>query len=702
MMEKLTTKTFFPRSLQSPSWQGLGVGSTSCLLPPALCLLAICGCATRVTPSTQVVETEAVVQEEPIQVQPFSTVCLPSQQSDVGEFAQHGALAAKQVGDNSSVTPKLYNQDPLLSCGWTPELEAAYQIRASEAIKYYAGRGYGNTHGENEKRSYPFAMFDFLAGNQEKALEFLQSEDAEARDNQHTGGIDYYYSFTLKVQIRKYFFFGEFLNPDYKQRMFAGAKKWTEQDPKGRPHPIYGKGKGGNGWGPEVRGGWVDGRNTDNLRAMREVGVYLMAEETGNEDTRLLYKQKLYRYVWALYHIGMGEWDSENYLGHTFAAYLNLYDFAQDQEVKQLGKAALDWMATAAALKYYRGGFGGPTKRDYGEGNVVYGSNSARLFSLYFGDVTSPNPKPERDIIHLITSNYRPPAAVVALARKQFDKPVEILATKPIYENWKPGGEEQPAYWETSFFGNTYQLGSVAAKFADGDVGTFKLMAYNQERGVDYFVANTSGGWVKPGKNPGDQIGQYRNLVIWLRPASEQPFFFQLPKSAKVEQENGIWFLELEKTWLAIHAINLSAYTEVEIEKQKLAEHYSQEQTWQATSTGKDYTGFALEVGEQESHGSYSKFKQAVKAKTQLDLTNLATGTVELRGANGNRLQLTHNPKNELPIILRNGVQHDWLQQFDLYRSSNGKKPISLGWKTGNLRVEAGESIFEANVGIGN
>ncbi|NET59257.1 MAG: hypothetical protein F6K47_24885 [Symploca sp. SIO2E6] len=578
---------------------------------------------------------------------------------------------------------------------WTPELEAEYQLRAKEAIAYYAGKGYGNTHGENEKRSYPYAMFDFLAGNREQGLSFLQSEDAESGDHEHTEGIDYYYSFTLKGQVRKYFFLGQFLDPDYRQRMFEGAKKWTEQDPKGRPHPIYGKGKGGNGWGPQVRGGWVDGRNTDNLRAMREVAVYLMAEETGNEATRLLYQQKLQRYVWALYHIGMGEWDSENYLGHTFAAYLNLYDFAQDPEVKQLGKAALDWMATAAALKYYRGGFGGPTKRDYGKGNVVYGSNTARLFWLYFGDVTLPNPKPERDIIHLITSTYRPPAAVVALARKQFDKPVEILGSKPIYENWKPGGEEQPAYWETNFFGHTYQLGSVAGKFADGDVGPFKLMAYNQDRGVDYFVANTGGGWVQPGKNQGDQVGQYRNLVIWLRPSSEQPFFFQLPKSAQAEIEDGIWFWKLEKTWLAIHPINLASSTKVTIGNRKLAQHYSQEQTWQAKSIRKSYTGFALEVGEQESHGSYPEFKQAVKTKSQLDLTNLATGTVQLRGANGNRLQLTHNPNHELPILLRNGVKHNWLQHLELYHSSNGNKPISLGWKTGKLRVEAGGLVGE-------
>ncbi|NEQ07646.1 MAG: hypothetical protein F6K37_17375 [Moorea sp. SIO4E2] len=39
--------------------------------------------------------------------------------------------------------------------------------------------------------------------------------------------------------------------------------------------------------------------------------------------------------------------------------------------MKQLAKAALDWMSAAAAVKYYRGGFGGPTKRDYKESTML-------------------------------------------------------------------------------------------------------------------------------------------------------------------------------------------------------------------------------------------------------------------------------------------------------------------------------------------
>ena len=255
-----------------------------------------------------------------------------------------------------------------LNNNWTPELEAEFQQRAAAVIEYHGDRdNYGNGYGENEKRSYPRAMFDFLAGNREKAMAFLQQEDPQPKHHHHTEGIDYYYSFTLKGQIRKYFYFAPYLEPAYRQRMSRGAKNWTERDPLVRPHPLYGNGNGtGHDWDISNRGGWVDSRNTDNLRAMRETAVYLMAEETGNEETRRLYQEKLERYVGALYHIGMGEWDSETYHGHTFSAYLNLYDFAKDQEVKELAKAALDWMCAAAAFKYYRGGWGGPVKRDYG------------------------------------------------------------------------------------------------------------------------------------------------------------------------------------------------------------------------------------------------------------------------------------------------------------------------------------------------
>ncbi len=473
--------------------------------------------------------------------------------------------------------------------------------------------------------------------------------------------------------------------------MYNAAKIWTETDPLQLPHPIHGTGQGtGNDWSITRRGLWVDSRNTDNLRAMRETSVYLMAEETGNEATRQIYKSKIKRYVSALYNIGMGEWDSEVYHGHTFAPYLNLYDFAQDTEVKQWAKMALDWLSMAASVKYYRGGWGGPVKRDYGGSNGAMRSGAARTFWLYFGDTPVPNNRPELDSLYLITSGYRPPLAVMELARKNFNKPVEILASKPLYENWKPGNNQSPGYWETQFIGASYQMGSLAGTFPDGDVAPFKLMAFNQHKGVDFFVAKTGKNGVKPGKNPGDEIGQYRNLLIWLRPA-DQAFFWQLPKTAKVEKDDNIWFIQLEKTWLALRLINLSSPEMIEIPNSP----YPDDNTYQALPTGNNYAGFALEVGEAATQGSYENFKSIFKQKSQVNLTQINQGRVLFKGSQGQSLQLTYNQINLLPMLIRNGQKHDWSKNFALYNSlSRDNSPVSLGWKEGKLTVKAGKYQF--------
>jgi hypothetical protein len=592
------------------------------------------------------------------------------------------------------IKPQFRNQ-------WTPELEADFQKRATFIINYFANpESYGNGYQENEKRSYPTAMFDFLVGNRDKAIQFLQAEDPNQEEHAHTNGIDYYFSFTLKGQIRKYFLFGQFLAPNYKQRMYEGAKKWTEKDPLTQPHPLYGFGDGtGRDWSIKRRGRWVDSRNTDNLRAMREVAVYLMAEETGNEETRQIYKQKIHRYVSALYNIGMGEWDSPVYHGHTFAPYLNLYDFAKDPEVKQLAKAALDWMSTAAAIKYYRGGWGSPAKRDYGGSNVVFGADAARTFWLYFGDAVISNPKPELDTLHFITSTYRPPLAVVALAKKQFNKPLEILATKPLYENWKEGNDRSPGYWETQFFGNTYQMGSLAGTFPDGDVEPFGLMAFNTERGVDYFAVNTGNKWIRPGKNKGDQIGQFENLLIWLRTADDVPFAFQIPKNAKLEPENNIWFIQLEKTGLAIFPISLSSPKKEMIKNERWLKTYSSEQVFTAQTKGNDYAGFALEVADLDSQQSYQQFKEQVKQKSRLNLRQLQQGKVIFQGKDQNTLQLTYNQQNLLPILHKNGKLFDWSKHFELYDSqTRDHDPVNLGWKEGKLKLNVKDLTFTQTV----
>ncbi|MDF5723156.1 MAG: hypothetical protein PUP91_22325 [Rhizonema sp. PD37] len=139
----------------------------------------------------------------------------------------------------------------LLSCTqvkaehqWTQQMEAEFQQHSKEVITKIAGSNYGNTSQENEKKSYPRAMIDFLAGNQEKAIAFLQSEDADAPINAHTLGIDFYSGFTLTGQVRKYFYFGKYLDSAYRQRMKKAIAQGSGGDWNGFKMMAYNQQRG--------------------------------------------------------------------------------------------------------------------------------------------------------------------------------------------------------------------------------------------------------------------------------------------------------------------------------------------------------------------------------------------------------------------------------------------------------------------------
>ncbi len=566
---------------------------------------------------------------------------------------------------------------------------------------------YGGTYFENEKASYPQAFIGFLKGQRKESLKFLQQEDDAAWSKQLTLGVDWFPAFTLRGQVRKYFFFGQYLDPGYRQRMFDSARIWSEVDPLRRPNPFWlppeKRRTQGEGWTPEYHNSWVDVRSTDNLRAMREVAVFLMAEETGNVATARVYKERLRAYVTALYQTGMGEWDSANYLSHGLTAYLLLYDFAQDPEVKLLAKAHLDWVCTAAAVKYYRGAWAGPNIRDYG--NIGVHDGASGEFWHYFGGWEQPAARPYRDFVHLATSAYRPPAAVVALARKDFARPVELLASKPSYDGWtKPSGESAPTYFETTWFGRHTQLGSLPTGHLDPpgmNLNGFRLLAENSQRGVDTLIAFTSLKYNHSHASAtggGDRLAQRRGALVWLNARPQTNFYFFLPKAAEVTDGPAVTFLRLEKTWLALHWINARAARRDAAATAQVCggkKAYPDDQVWCAEG-GAGASGFALEVGEPETYGDFAGFRAAVLARSRVDLSRLAQGEAHLRAADGTQVGLRLSPDGTPPIVFRDGALHDWRTHTALWAGADS--PVTLGWKQGLLKVQAGGFTFEGKM----
>ncbi|BCX46818.1 conserved hypothetical protein [Haloferula helveola] len=537
---------------------------------------------------------------------------------------------------------------------WPADLETGFQERGRYVIESTTRSGrYGNTFFENEKKAYGWAMLSILGGEEEAALKFLQEEDNKAKEwNAGTLGIDYYPAFTLKHQIRKYFHFGDRLDPAYRDRMKRAARIFTEKDPYRRPHPAYKPGT--PGWTPEARNSWVDIRNTDNLKLMRETSVYLLAEETGNEEVRQLYKRHLEVFVTGLHQVGMSEWDSENYLGHSIAPLVNLHDFAKDPEVKTLATAALDWITVTGALKYRQGVWGGPTKRDYNHPEA-FGGSAAMLFWLWFGDAVGKPGHFESDEVHLLTSDYRPPLAAVRLARKAFASGAVQFACKPGLESWTGYRDEQPEFRETQYFGEGFQLGTLWRGTRNPDVNGFKIVLESAEKGAAVIAAAPCSDPTKLGSPmyqdgllaDGSAVGQDRNLAIYLTAPAGQPYLFWMPSGIEVvKRTSGCVVGRRGEHVVAIWPIRLSVpklsdkLTTAARTGKKSAERWPGVEVWEAKRTVDGHYGFALEISHAAGDASVEAFVQkAIELSPETDELD-ARIAVSMTGTAGQRVRL--------------------------------------------------------------
>ncbi|MEX0652596.1 MAG: hypothetical protein WD534_02500 [Phycisphaeraceae bacterium] len=611
-----------------------------------------------------------------------------------------------RIDDQDRIVPVPMPVDERLNNPWPDDEVEALRDRIDYAIRAHGGKISGNTYFENEKAYYPTAFLAFLNGDRERALSVLQEQDNQAGSwNKHTEGIDLFPSFTLKGQVRKYFYFGEYLEDDYRERMRRAIGIWSEQDPYRRSHHAYDSANAGQGWTPTAHSSWVDIRATDNLRAMRETSAYLFAREAGNDEVAEAYRRRIERYVWALWNVGMGEWDSENYHFHTVAPYLNLYDFAPDEETRTLAKAALDMLFTRAAVRYYNGGWTGPIKRDY-QKPYAFAAAAGDAW-LWFADTAADNPHIHYDYGHFTTTAYRPPMAVVALARKQFDEPVELFASHPPYETWNaegtssagsdypsdnyPEADHEPAFHETTFIGHTYQFGTLA-RGSHGDTNGFKLLMRDSDKAAQFFVAASGGNLAGVNRGSGnDRIAHYRNVAIVLTPDGGADWSFVLPAEAGFEQRSGVTFIRGEQTWIALTPINL---TISEPDGKQPKGNWTDTQGLAAKGTGGSHSGFVIEIGEAPTHGDFDAFVSNVLDRSEM--TDEGDGQFTYTGVNGSTVGI-HETGETRPVVYRNGERHDFANHWPLYQPADGgKAPVSLGWKEGRLYVEAGDHAFEA------
>jgi hypothetical protein len=186
-----------------------------------------------------------------------------------------------------------------------------------------------------------------------------------------------------------------------------------------------------------------DIRGTENHKVMQLTsGVvlpdYLTAARFGGRDRagcQAEAKRWLQWYVKGLYARGQGEWDSSSYLPFDVNGMLNIHDFSKDEASRLLARAALDWYATALALKYVNGMHTGPKERGWTE--RPFDSGACLNGWVWWGSSATPDAKQlrgGRTAIHPVTSSYRPNRVLCDLARRQLvGLPAEFQNSKPDY-----------------------------------------------------------------------------------------------------------------------------------------------------------------------------------------------------------------------------------------------------------------------------
>lgn len=311
-------------------------------------------------------------------------------------------------------------------------------------------------------------------------------------------------------------------------------------------------------------GSYLSPRGTENHKTMWMTSVNVLPWYTGrglsrrNWDSTLEQGREMLKdYVKGLYMAGQGEWDSSTYLMFDVNGMLNIYDFAKDEELRLLAKAALDWYTAAYALKYTDGVYCAPNQRGFASGAVEKIADQTGW--LWWGSnrrVVSTEMKAARHTMHAQTTSWRPNKVLCNIAQRKLPRlPVEQRNSKPNY--WYGTGRPWQAgvYRETVYMTPHYTMGSLWNGHGS-QMTRFQIAAASDQGGVVF-----TGGSPRRSDHTGkkidfgyrDGIGRYDqsaqagpiHITMSLIPDADPMAycFFSYPGAAGTPEKVGKWFV---------------------------------------------------------------------------------------------------------------------------------------------------------------
>ncbi len=270
---------------------------------------------------------------------------------------------------------------------------------------------------------------------------------------------------------------------------------------------------------------------TENHINMARTSGYLFACKAVNDKIDIpeaaMRKEQMDQWIraWSrkLYQVGNGEWHSGIYQVYNIIGWLNLYDFADDPEIKLMAKAVLDFYATELAVYYSYGLQGGPEMRGSNIGSGVQEATTY-LCWLWFSEQLNPPVDMQRSgyiqCVHAATSKYRPPANVVELALKEHKNDLAYKLSRPSYLLDKPSFVKQ-----IFFVGKNFTFGSASSPYGGWTGSTYQMINWKlvvknaQESELPYVVGGSGrlhNNFSGKSTDPFTQIVQHRNVLMQL------------------------------------------------------------------------------------------------------------------------------------------------------------------------------------------
>lgn len=383
---------------------------------------------------------------------------------------------------------------PQSLCGQSYPDEAGFQQRSAFLIEQIACHYQppASSIGDAEKYYWPKAM---------ARLQFYGLKDSISN-----AWIDFFqneapFHFTLVGMARLLYLFPE-----------AAAMQLTKEQ---YLRQVFAVTNSDNAW-------WGEG--TENHLAMARTSAYLYAQAAQGTIPIATMQLKLAKdwllaYARRIREVGNGEWNSSIYNAYSIVAWLNIYDFAEDSQLKKAAKRVLDYYALDLGLHYSFGILGGPEMRGNGVG--VFPVATHFLAWLWFGQNPNIDFSANREYIqsiHAATSSYRPPALALQLADKSRFQAGSYRINRPDYLLEQAGFVQETFYVHPQF-----TLGSCRDAYGGWTGSTVQMVPWKLvlARSNALPVEVSGNGryyklWSGRSRNPFTQVLQADNVLFQL------------------------------------------------------------------------------------------------------------------------------------------------------------------------------------------